>query len=61
MDHISLNSERKDKGKGTDDALFLERLEIVYKKCLTDLQSFAEREHCPFDDVRRCPWLRWVA
>lgn len=36
-----------------DDALFLERLDIVYKKSLADLRSFAERESCSFDDVRR--------
>ncbi|KAI0649105.1 hypothetical protein C8Q79DRAFT_948831 [Trametes meyenii] len=43
----------KGKEKATDDALFLERLEMLYQQNLSDLRAFAERESRPFDEVRR--------
>ncbi|OCH94355.1 hypothetical protein OBBRIDRAFT_140424 [Obba rivulosa] len=51
MNQIPLDTKGKE--RATDDALFLERLEIVFKRSLADLQAFAEREECSFDDVRR--------
>ncbi|KAI0671746.1 hypothetical protein C8Q78DRAFT_1030674 [Trametes maxima] len=41
------------KEKATDDALFMERLEMLYQQNLSDLRAFAERESRPFDEVRR--------
>ncbi|KAI0331925.1 hypothetical protein GY45DRAFT_1321749 [Cubamyces sp. BRFM 1775] len=43
----------KGKGKATDDAFFLERLEMLYEQNLADMRAFADREGKPFDEVRR--------
>ncbi|CDO73723.1 hypothetical protein BN946_scf185015.g51 [Trametes cinnabarina] len=43
----------KGKKKATEDALFLERLEMLYEQSLSDLRAFADREGRPFDEVRR--------
>ncbi|KAI8980174.1 hypothetical protein BD414DRAFT_493863 [Trametes punicea] len=43
----------KGKETATDDALFLERLEMLYEQSLTDLKAFADREGRPLDEVRR--------
>ncbi|CAL1716215.1 unnamed protein product [Somion occarium] len=37
----------------SDDELFIERLQILYDKQLSDLQTFASRESRPYDEVRR--------
>ncbi|KAI0951296.1 hypothetical protein AcW1_008372 [Taiwanofungus camphoratus] len=44
----------KGKERAIMDELFLERLETLFDKSLTDLRAFAERESCPFGEVRRC-------
>ena len=41
----------KGKEKATDDAFFLERLEMLYEQNLADMRAFAEREGKPFDEV----------
>lgn len=41
------------------DELFLERLETLFDKSLTDLRAFAERESCPFGEVCIFIWL-WL-
>ena len=35
-----------------DEELFLERLETLYEKELSDVRAFAQREHRPYDEVR---------
>lgn len=40
-------------GPPFENALFLERLEAFYEKSLADLRVFAQREGCPYDEVRR--------
>ncbi|KAI0833482.1 hypothetical protein BC628DRAFT_1507326 [Trametes gibbosa] len=47
------NVDEKGKAKATDDALFLERLEMLYDQSLADLRAFAEREERPFNEVRK--------
>ncbi|KAI0635935.1 hypothetical protein C8Q77DRAFT_1270176 [Trametes polyzona] len=49
MDTVSA----KGKERATDDALFLERLDMLYEQSLSDLRAFADRENRPFDEVRR--------
>ncbi len=34
-----------------ENELFIERLETLYEKELTDLHAFAQREGCPFEEV----------
>lgn len=41
----------KGKEKATDDALFLERLEMLFEQSLVDIRAFAERECRAFDEV----------
>ncbi|PIL35579.1 hypothetical protein GSI_02307 [Ganoderma sinense ZZ0214-1] len=45
--------DTKGKEKATDDALFTERLEMLFEQCLGNLRSFADREGRPFEEVRR--------
>ncbi|KAI0775220.1 hypothetical protein BD413DRAFT_471784 [Trametes elegans] len=45
--------DAKGKERATDDALFLERLEMLYEQNLADLRAFAQREDKPFEEVRR--------
>lgn len=42
----------KGKEKATDDALFLERLDMLFEQSLADIRAFAERECRAFDEVR---------
>lgn len=44
----------KGKEKATDDAFFLERLEMLYEQNLADMRAFADREGKPFDEVCGC-------
>ncbi|TBU48852.1 hypothetical protein BD309DRAFT_986978 [Dichomitus squalens] len=44
----------KGNSKATDDGFFMERVEMLYEQGLVDLRAFAEREHRPFEEVRRC-------
>lgn len=41
----------KGKEKATDDALFLERLDMLFEQSLADIRAFAERECRAFDEV----------
>ena len=41
----------KGKEKASDDALFTERLELLFEQCLASLRSFADREGRPFQEV----------
>ncbi|KAH9850376.1 hypothetical protein C2E23DRAFT_836259 [Lenzites betulinus] len=47
------NFDAKGKEKATDDAFFLERLEMLYEQNLADLRIFADREERSFDEVRK--------
>ena len=35
----------------SDQALYLERLDTLYEKGLSDIRAFAQRESRPFDEV----------
>ncbi|KAL1949481.1 hypothetical protein VTO73DRAFT_8362 [Trametes versicolor] len=43
----------KGKERATDDALFLERLDMLFEQSLADIRAFAERECRTFDEIRK--------
>lgn len=40
------------KEKAVEDGLFLERLETLFAKSLSDIRTFAEREARPLEEVK---------